>query len=293
MKSPNRWMAAIAMALAMGSATAYPALAQDEAKAQDPPADAKKTEGEAGAKPAAPAVPTLPGPESIPEVKVAPNLPTFPVNRNKKPGPNEIVIDSSRLPRDKSGIWVMDFMFKPVRMRVVDVPGKGRKQIYYLWYRVINRTGSARLFVPQFTLVTDTGKSYDDTVIPQAVKVIQAREDGLPLRGAIDIIGVVPPSTKSNVDDAVYGVAVFQDVDPKTDKFSVYVRGLSDGYQLVDPPKPAASAKTTQASAQKVSKFKTLRIDFTCPGDEFDKNEDEIHLVDPPYEWIYWAPGVK
>src|SRR5262245_25232418 len=38
----------------------------------------------------------------------------------------------------KPGIWVLDFAYKPVRVRTVEIPGKGRRQIYYLYYRVVN-----------------------------------------------------------------------------------------------------------------------------------------------------------
>jgi hypothetical protein len=135
------------------------------------------------------------------------------------------------------------------------------------------------MFVPQFSLVTDTGKRLEDAVIPQAVPIIQAREDAsIPLLGAVNIMGMVPPSTKEGIDDAVYGVAVWDGVDPKADRFSIYVRGLSDGYQLVTPPD----------GGKPVARYKTLRIDFIRRGDERDLNEKEIQLNDPPYEWIYW-----
>lgn len=260
-----------------------PAVGQDEAKPPaDPPIDAAKAvEPSAAGKLAEPA--------AIPDVKLGPVLETFAVPRGQAPGPNEVVIDSSKLPRDKQGIWVLDFMFKPVRMRTVDVPGKGRKNVMYLWYRVINRTGESRLFAPQLTLVTDTGKTYHDTVVPSAIKIIETRETsvrnaGYKLKGAVDAIGMIPASAKPNVDDAVYGVAIWQDVDPKADSFKVYVRGLSDGYRSIAAPKADAEAKPT-------IQHKTLQINFECRGDEFNETEDEIHLLDPAYEWIYWAPG--
>src|SRR5436305_13844739 len=136
-----------------------------------------------------------------------------------------------------------------------------------MYYRLINHTGKPRMLVPQFSLVTDTGKRYEDTVIPQAVKNIQAREDlTIPLLGAVDIMGMIPPSTKEGIDDAVYGVAVWEGVDPKADRFSVYVRGLSDGYQLVTPP----------GSEKPVVRHKTLRIDFIRRGDARNLTEREI-----------------
>src|SRR5262249_50812492 len=154
-------------------------------------------------------------------------------------------------PRDKEGIWVLDFAFKPMRLRTIEM--QGRKTVHYLYYRVVNHTGKPRMFVPQFSLVTDTSQRLEDAVIPQAIPIIQAREDAsIPLLGAVDIMGVIRPSTKEGIDDAVFGVAVWEGVDPKADRFSVYVRGLSDGHQVIQPP----------GGGKQVIRYKTLRIDF-------------------------------
>ena len=179
----------------------------------------------------------LPVPPPVPPLKLDPVLPTTPVRRGQQ-SPNVQMVDASLLPRDKEGIWVLDFAFKPVRLRTVEVPGRGRRQIHYLYYRVVNRTGKPRVFVPQFSLVTDTGKRYEDVVMPQAVQLIQAREDPtIPLLGAVNIMGMIPPSTKEGVDDAVFGVAIWEGVDPKADAFNVYVRGLSDGQHAGPRPR--------------------------------------------------------
>ncbi len=228
----------------------------------------------------------LPGPAPIPEAKLGPALPTHPVRRTPQGFVNQSTnktvfserwIDASLLPRDKQGIWVLDFAFKPVRIISTEVDGK-RRQVHYLYYQVVNRTGKPRMFVPQFTIVTDTGKRIEDTVLPKVVDQIQRREDpSIPLVGAVNIMGIVPPSTKDGIDDAVFGVAAWEDVDPHADKFSVYVRGLSDGYQQDQGP-----------DGKPVVKYKTLRIDFIRRGDQFELKEREIQLLDPPYEWIYW-----
>ncbi len=217
-------------------------------------------------------------PPPIPEVKLGPTLPTVPV-RKGFPGFNVQMVDASLLPRDKGGIWVLDFAFKPVRIITTEIPGKGRKQIHYMYYRIINHTGQPRMFVPQFSLVTDTGKRYEDTVLPQAVKSIQFREDPtIPLLGAVNIMGIVPPSTKEGIDDAVFGVAIWEGVDPHADRFQIYVRGLSDGYQTISPPD----------GGKPIVRYKALRADFIRRGDSRNLTEKEIELFDPPYEWVYW-----
>ena len=159
----------------------------------------------------------------------------------------------------REGIWVLDFTFKPIRIVEVEADGK-RVQAYYMWYRVINRTGKPRFFVPEFKLVTDGGKVHPDVPLPLAVAKVNTREGGeYPLLGLPMIQGYIPPSTRPNLDDAVYGVA-FWIVDKdlaRADAFKVYVRGLSDSLQVIQPPgggpprRPATrpSGSTSSASA--------------------------------------------
>jgi hypothetical protein len=219
----------------------------------------------------------LPSPPKIPEVQLVPVLHTIPVPHDR-PQFNVQMVNTALLPRDREGIWVLDFAFKPLRIQTVEVDNK-RRQIHYLYYRVVNRTGKPRMFVPQFIMVNEQGKKIEDGVVPQAISLIQAREDGtIPLLGAVNIMGIIPPSTKQNVDDAVYGVAVWENWDPKADRYSIYVRGLSDGYK--ETPNPSGG--------KPIVKYKTLRIDFVRRGDHLNLNEKEIQLGDPPYDWVYW-----
>jgi hypothetical protein len=217
-------------------------------------------------------------PSEIPAFKLDQTLKTVPVSRDR-PLFNVNMVDASLLPRDKKGIWVLDISFKPVRIRTVEIPGKGRRLIHYLLYKVVNRTGETRMFAPQFVMVNEKQQRFEDQVIPEAIPVIRKREDpGIPLLGAVDVVGMLPPSTKPNVEDAVFGAACWDRWDRESDRFSIYVRGLSDGYVEVPP----------DSGGKPVTKYKTLRIDFIRRGDARNINENEILLADPKYEWVYW-----
>jgi len=225
-----------------------------------------------------PPPPKLKGPTPVAEAILVPELRTIPVAHDRTVY-NVQMVNAALIPRDKEGIWVLDFSYKPLRIKTVDVPGKGRRQIHYLYYKVSNRTGKPRVFVPEFIMVNESGQRFEENIVPQAIPLIQAREDAtIPLLGAVNVMGVIRPSTKPDVDDAVYGVATWERWDPKSDRFSIYVRGLSDGYKEV--PAPDAGKPTV--------KYKTLRIDFIRRGDDRNLNEKEIYANDPPYEWIYW-----
>ena len=168
-----------------------------------------------------------------------------------------------------------------VRMITVEIPGKGRRQVHYLYYRVVNRTGKPRMFVPQFTLVTDTGKRYEDTVLPQAVKT-----DPGP-RGSHD-----PPARRRqhHGDDP----AEHQGRDRRR-RLSASRSGKGS------TPRPTASASSSAASPTAISSSRLPEDGkpigpLQDPADRLhpprrrtrNLNEKEIQLVDPPYEWIYW-----
>jgi hypothetical protein len=266
--------------LALGLVLAGGVLSSARTRAQDNPPAAKPGAGDdqEGARP---------GPEPIPAFQLS-TLKTVPVRR-EGPGPNWIQADASPLPKDPDGIWVLEFSYKPVRLIEVEIPNKGRRKVHYLYYRVVNRTGQTRRFVPQFTLVAhnqnngkrqgDIGQRYEDVVLPLAAKKIQAKEDPTKdLSGAVTVMGELPPSTKNGIDDAFYGVAIWDNVDFRADSFEVYVRGLSNAYQIVEPP----------AGAEPITRYKALRLDFIRFGDERSPHNREIHADEPAYEWTYF-----
>jgi hypothetical protein len=264
----------------LAAALAFIAAAPSWCQAQDEKNEQPRTNQDAQPQPDPKAqVPEkLESPAEIPEVKLVPDLHTIPVPHDR-PAYNLQMVNAALLPRDKEGIWVLDFAFKPLRIKTVEIPGKGRRQIHYLYYKVVNRTGKPRMLVPQFIMVNEDGQKFEDNVVPQAIPLIQTREDAtIPILGAVNIMGVIPPSTKPDVDDAVFGVATWEKWDPKSDRFSIYVRGLSDGYK--ETPNPSGGKPSVR--------YKTLRIDFIRRGDHLNLNEKEIQLSDPPYEWVYW-----
>jgi len=245
--------------------------------AQDPKAEQKPFEKGRDVDPNA-VVAKRPDPPPIPEYKLGRDLPTHPIPRGVT-GPNWTPVDSTILPLDRAGIYVLEFAYRPLGMVEVELPGKGRRKIHYLYYRVVNRTGKPQRFVPQFDMVTPDGKQYHETVIPAAVKIVQNREDpSLSILGAVDIVGMIPPSTKEGIDDAVYGVVMWDDVDFKADAATIFVRGLSDAYQVVTPPD----------GAKPYTRFKAVRIDLIRPGDEFHPHQKEFRPSDPPFKWTYY-----
>jgi hypothetical protein len=184
--------------------------------------------------------------------------------------------------------WTLEFTFKPMRFIEVDLPNDAgrfdRKTIWYLVYHIRNPGTKPVRFVPRFLLYSwDTKKYYPDRLVPLAVPAIQRRED--PRRKLLDSVAIseteIPPWTEDDPVE-VYGVATWHDIDPRTDRFSVYLQGLSNAYFWVDDEELAKGTRKYYR--------KTLQLNFWRPGDDRFEHEREIRYGIPgevDYQWIY------
>lgn len=184
-------------------------------------------------------------------------------------------------------VWSLEFSFKPVRFVRIDEPmPDGRMQeklIWYLVYSVKNNSDKPVTFVPYFVLVNDAGKVYPSRVIPLATPLIRKREDAnRPLLNTSEMTGRVPPTPKGQ-EASVWGVATWEDIDPATDHFSIYVQGLTNAYRWVDPPGAFKQGDPPGKGRQFFAK--TLILNFWRPGDKELEHEEEIRFTD--YAWAY------
>lgn len=227
-------------------------------------------------------------------------------------------------------IWCLELSFKPLRMTYVDIPqtsGKmQRKLVWYLVYRIRN-TGAGLVpqqqadgtfatqegsqvelqFVPQFLLTsqdrdrqgTPVRKAYLDRILPAAIPVIQQREmpQGTLLNSA-QIAKVVLSPESGRVVSGVWGVAIWEDVDPEIDFFSVRVGGLTNAYQWQDLPGEYRLGDPPGKGRRLL--HRKLQLNFWRPGDSYAEEEREIRYGPAPgkadlygvgegvaYQWIY------
>jgi hypothetical protein len=211
---------------------------------------------------------------------------TNPNEREVKPEAN--VQDRDDINSPDSKIWVLDFRFKDPRLITVNVPGRGRKVCWYLWYQVINKTKQPHYFVPDFELVTiDKGTVHHDQVLPAVQEEIIKLEDPtnyLNIKNSVTIYKEpIPPSKPDAAPKAVTGVAIWDDVNPDTTRFDIFVMGLSNGWSQTDP---------VGDDKQPVVRRKTLQLSFKRPGDRFYQGSHEIKFL-PPARWIYRASDLK
>jgi hypothetical protein len=180
---------------------------------------------------------------------------------------------------DKEDIWTLHFRFQDPRIIIEKVPGRGTKTIWYMVYRVYNLDPKeeTHIFVPDFELVTlDTHIRRTDEVLPTVEEVIRKREDPTGRFGVKNSVTIsenpIPVSKKDAFPRAITGVAIWTDVDPtptvakqkvvRTNKFSIFIAGLSNGY--TEEVKLGEDGKPTGV---KIIKRKSLQLDFERLGD--------------------------
>lgn len=206
-------------------------------------------------------------------------------------------------PRD---VWCLEFAYKPPRHIDVDVPWQDltmrRKRVLYMLYRVKNvggrRTTTAAAdptnltreafegpvrFLPHFVLESIEGlahpegsihyRGYLDRVIPEAVAVI-ARREGVPGR-LHDSASML--ETEIAPGEERWGVAVWTDIDPRIDYFSIFIRGLTNSIRWRSDPDAAVSADDPPGAGTEHA-LETLRLDFWRHGDEVSFDEEEVSV---------------
>lgn len=147
-------------------------------------------------------------------------------------------------------------------------------------------------FVPQFMLEgresmqeeTGFNKVYLDRVIPIAARQIGKRED--PNRTFYNSADISQRPLR--VGGTAWGVVTWEDVDPRIDRFSVYVKGLTNAYKWRD--EPGKYNKDAPLDSYRRFLVKTLKLNFWRPGDEYREHEGEIRYGIPggvDYDWVY------
>ncbi len=218
-------------------------------------------------------------------------------------------------------VWCLELSFKPLRMLVVDIPQPSgrmqRKLVWYMVYRVRNtgaglapqeqedgtfataaKATDAVRFYPQFVLTSQDldregkriRKAYLDRILPAAVQAIQRRE--MPRGTLLNSVQMSEPMLAAETGRAIgglWGVAIWEDVDPKIDFFSVYVSGLTNAYDWQDSPE-GLQAGDPPGKGRKFTR-KQLQLNFWRPGDAYAEDEREIRFGAAPGRADLYSSG--
>lgn len=220
--------------------------------------------------------------------------------------PSETVYAASEDAQFLRDAWQLEFGFKPLRMiRLIDPSSEsGQRLVWYLVYRVKNTGKALRAaiseedgefkaeevaagpirYVPHFVLegqdVAPGGgkiyRAYLDRAMLEAVEAIRQRE----LPGRQLYTSVSMPLEPLAEGEERWGVAMWTDVDPEIDFFSVFAAGLSNAYDWTDPE--GAYQKGDPPGKGREFVRKTLQLNFWRPGDRFLQHENEIRFGTPP-----------
>jgi hypothetical protein len=119
-----------------------------------------------------------------------------------------------------------------------------------------------------------------DQIIPAAKRPIQLRENpGSEVYDSVEITRLPIPLTDERTDNSVWGFVTWENIDPRIDFFSIYVRGLTNAFTFADPPgayKPGDPPGTGRIFA-----YKTLQLNFWRPGDTLFQHESELRYGVP------------
>ncbi len=197
--------------------------------------------------------------------------------------------------------YCLEFAFKPLRKIYIDIPRPDgrlqRKLIWYMVYRLRYRGGDLRPAADELAgadvyrriesvgyasrrafplLVLEnhvTGKRYVDRILPAAKEKIAVREKiTATLHNSVEISSVKIPRTSDPDAPGVWGVATWEDIDPKLDFLTVNVFGLTNAFE-VEGLEPDAEYRK-----------KALSLHFYRPGDAIRPEEDPVFFGVPAYD---------
>jgi len=174
--------------------------------------------------------------------------------------------------------YTFDFRFDSLEPFVVTNP-EGEKEVYwYLAYTITNTSDEEHIFVPAFTLYSDTASTRRAGLHPDVFEAIKKRRQIRFLENAVKMTGKVFPGE----DSARTGVAIFAPLDRATDHFRIFVEGLSGEY--VERPNPAATAETPE-DERVIRLRKTLVLEYKFPGDSWWLNVDQPVFLSKTWTW--------
>jgi hypothetical protein len=170
-----------------------------------------------------------------------------------------VLLGTSRLPAYPepaivSKAWAITFTYsdpRPVSVRGAD----GQEKWYWcLPYKIVNSTDKELYFVPDFTVVTDDGRTVQAGMnMPAAAFAAAKRTLGNSLlEDPVKIVGKLLPGA----DNAKECVAMWPDFSRDVNQLTLFVGGLSGETQLVKNPDTGAEVMLT----------KTLMLEYELPG---------------------------
>lgn len=123
-------------------------------------------------------------------------------------------------------------------------------------------------------------KEYLDRLVPAAMQPIANRERvGVKLHDSVSISRIAIPVSDAANDRSVWGVMIWEDIDPRVNFLSIFAQGLTNAYEFDDPA--GAFKAGDPPGTGRIFTHKNLQLNFWRPGDTVATHEGEIRLGMP------------
>ncbi len=169
--------------------------------------------------------------------------------------------------------WTLDFTHgKPQPLAVSDLDGT-IQWYWYMTYKVVNRTGSDQLFIPDVTVADDTGRiiTAGQKVPSRAFTLIKEREQNPLLVSPPEVIGRL----LQGEDFARESVAIWpHDDTADPEELRLFITGLSGESQ----------ALTLPDSKEQILLRKTLMLRYSLPGNR--PHPQQQPFIAHAEEWV-------
>jgi hypothetical protein len=192
----------------------------------------------------------------------------------------------------------LTFYYEDPQRIDVQLPGQsGSTTYWYVLYKIVNNTGQEVEFLPRFEVMTEDGAIFgsEQKVPPQVFSAIQRRHssDRPLLQPHIRIVGRI----LQGEDNARDGVAIWPDFSANSDKFTIYVSGLSQEAEQVRNPEydstqpenvdeqlPDGLTVPREVNPRYFTLHRTLAIRYDLPGDA--QTRSAAKPIRTAQEWV-------
>jgi len=163
--------------------------------------------------------------------------------------------------------WKLDIEISPLAAITAQDFEGNRVRCLYFTYKVTNKSEKTILYVPEFFLETNTGKSYLDLIRLGAQAKVEKQRKRRFLNSA-QMIGEVKPG------EIKEGIAFFPEVDPKAKKLTLVALGLTNEYRVLE------------RFGTEIIERKAFTVSFDWPGSSVLRERDPIIYRDEE-QWVW------
>ncbi len=191
---------------------------------------------------------------------------------------NEVAPEPSMVQKS----WDFDFTVDaPRAIAVRDLSGKNQ-WYYYMTYKVVNNTGERRLFVPNFTILTDQGTiiTAGMNVPPNVFDAVKERVENHLLQSPEAVVGEL----RTGEDGAKESVAIWPAHDVEVARIWVFVEGLSGETAMMDDPIKTEKNEQDEDVPQQILLSKTLSLEYAFPGKPQTPQRQTVQAVER--KWV-------